>query len=130
TGYFHGTTSYWSYQNDSQVANDSLSFRRSGSKREIYENGLTGLSESWTKDDPDSFSPAIKVAALVPISPSLRIGPKFQFSFSSFDSTNRHSNFRAYRESRNYRTWFTDSYDLHGITPPSAPYTGTFASNT
>ncbi|BCX49735.1 hypothetical protein HAHE_36430 [Haloferula helveola] len=108
-----GLTTFWGYQNASQVGGGNLTYTASG--------GLGLSAPGPGSDDADAeAAPYIEVSYLQPIRADLLIGPTANFSFVSLDG--RTASPMALSDAST-----VDSYALNGVIPPLAGYMGTFA---
>ena len=124
-----GTTSNWGYNNDSQVSGGNLTYRGDGGSRTQVSKQSSESGASWAEDDIDAASPVINIDVLYPVNETLRIGGEFGFMYANFDASNRGSTFSGRITATRESTRVTDVYDLQGVVPPSAPYSGTFGIN-
>ena len=118
-----GSTSAWSYQQDAQVQAGSLQYHARGHRRES-DAGTSALPPADQAFDGSGGVPVIELGWEKDLTPSLSIGARFQWSFLDFDGSHEQTTFSAWQQSREYTVDFSDHYDLQGVIPPQAPYTG------
>ncbi|MEM9237191.1 MAG: hypothetical protein AAGB14_10465, partial [Verrucomicrobiota bacterium] len=108
-----GLTSFWGYQEDSQVSGDSLSYSLAG--------GLALDSPLPGRDDADSEpAPFVEISYMVPVREGLWAGMASNFSFLGLDGI-----VASRMGSSDVTT--VDVFPLDGVIPPIAPYSGTFS---
>lgn len=118
-----GTTSAWSYTDDTQVQGGFLVFQAEGAQRTTASQSSSVAPDSWGFDGAGG-APVIGVDWRYDLSPSWSVGLQSHWSWLGFDGGNRTSTFAATQSAAESRSILTDGYDLQGIIPPLAPYEG------
>lgn len=118
-----GNTWYWGYEDSGQVQGNSLVFRAfDGVVRTPSDTDGSAVSR-WKDDFNDNTGISIQLDMILPPAERLNCGISFcltQSSFSSFRTTKQ--DVSSYS-----RRFIEDTYDLGGVAPPSAPYSGSLA---
>lgn len=116
----------WGYTSVAQVSGDNLNFTSSSSRISQSAYGQS-FSNDWS-DDLEGTGVFIQVE-----SPEfyrwkrLSFSAAGSYSFVQDESHHEAEAFQAVRQTTEYRTSRTDSYDISAIAPlPAAPYGGTF----
>jgi hypothetical protein len=121
-----GTTAYWGYVNDSQVQNGNLVFSGKGSSTAFQQKyGASNRSE-WSGGSDEIAVPVIRAEMLIPVSKWANAGVQVSYTHLSDDASHMSSPFSGFQKSTRVALAVADIYDLHGIIPPLAPYTGVF----
>ena len=118
-----GSTSAWSYQHEAQAEGGALLYHAQGHRRES-EATRSALPPADQAFDGSGGVPVIELGWEKDLSSSLSLGARFQWSFLDFDGSHEQTTFSAWQQSREYTIDFSDRYDLQGVVPPQAPYTG------
>ena len=121
-----GTTAFWSYLHNSQVHNGSLFFHGIGEVSAFSEESASRQHSRWTDGNNDSASPVVRLVLTYPITPSIDLGASLGFMFASISSEQTSSTFEALQAYQKFSLLVIDRYDLNGLIPPLAPYTGVF----
>lgn len=121
-----GTTWYWGYENPSQVQGDELVYRATGFQSIRGDLSRAPNAGPASKDTLDGVAPHLQFDARSPhsIGP-FRIGFSAGLDFMKADQSLAFSNFSATQTRDDYRLDYEDRYDLQGVIPPQAPYSGT-----
>lgn len=121
-----GTTAYWGYENASQVQNGSLHFNGGASASTAASQSFRSREPGHFTDDLDGASPVLQFDAVYDLAQNLKLGGSLGFMFGSFDTAHSLSTFQASQTLRTFAWSLSDEYDLQGVIPPSAPYSGTY----
>jgi len=127
SSFLPGTTGNWGYSSNAQVSNGSLTF--SGGEfttSSLQSSQLSSLS-GWS-DDLEGASPVLELEGLVSIRDDLSVGVFASFLFTDADTGRSSSNFSALQALTESKFSVTDRYDLQGVVPPLAPYSGSFVN--
>lgn len=117
-----GTTWWWGYENASQVHGDSLVFLAQGTSTTASSSGR---SDSLDQEfDEDGFGPILELGVDWQLSETWLAGIDFTFSWLGVDARERGQLASSSQQSTSYTITETDTYALHGIVPPAAPYAG------
>ncbi len=121
---FDGLTSYWGYQNDAQVAGDTLLYHSTGlqsirSDRMVTDPGASG------RDSLRDMGIEIRADVLTPwrLGP-FRVGGVLGLGIVAADQSYVFSNHRTTQVRDDYRLEYIDTYELGGVLPPGAGYEG------
>lgn len=120
-----GTTAYWGHASDSQVQGGSLRYTGGDYRTSSFRAGDSSLDAGWSSD-LDGVSPVLELGAFYPITGHLRLGGTLSFLFSNFDASHSSSPFHAFQTLQESSFSVSDWFDLQGVAPPAAPYSGTF----
>ncbi len=120
-------TWYWGYKDASQVVDDTLRFQaQSGTETTL--NRQTETTSFQAKDsNNDGAGVMVQAERLWHASDRLSFGLLLQASYVQLRSTFRNASFRDVQAWTTFSRMVEDVYDLQGVTPPDAPYSGTFA---
>lgn len=110
-----GVTWNWGYQNESQVVGDTIEF---------HVNDAASLYLPSSQGVKGDLQPGIELTYQRILSncssdPTCRLGLEAGFGFTDLDIDDS-------RSATGLSTLTTDAYQLDGVLPPSAPYSGTF----
>lgn len=122
-----GTTWNWGYAQDSQVVENDLVFNATGFES-IRSDHFDQNKASRDSKDYDEVRPHIQLnfQSNRVTSNGLRWGFGIAVNETPADHDVRFSNYNQLQVRDDYRIDWTDSYDLQGITPPLAPYSGSY----
>ena len=121
-----GTTGYWGYSSDSQVRDGALQYQSGGYSKTSASQSIRRFPE----ENLDEFEvPALHLQfdLLRPAAPNLKLGASVGFLVSSGDSELSATTFRASQRLDRSVVSVADIYDLQGVIPPLAPYSGSFS---
>jgi hypothetical protein len=120
-----GTTAYWGHVSDSQVQDGSLRYSGGDYRTLSFLSGGSSSDADWSSD-LDGASPVFELGAFYPVTGHLRLGGMMSFLFSNFDASHSSAPFHAFQTLKESFFSVSDWYDLQGVTPPEAPYSGSF----
>jgi hypothetical protein len=116
----------WGYQNSSQLQDNNLTFAGGGgTSLRGSSNSSFNNPKSWETDGQGGV-PYIQLDWISEVRPNLAIGFSLNWSYLNFSSSQRASSFNASQTSTLRQIDVVDTYDVTGITSPTAPYTGSF----
>jgi len=119
-----GDTWNWGYDNPSQIQGDSLDYSATGYRTDFSQSS-SFQTPGRTSDDLEGFAPQFDAIFAPPSNSRLPFdGILVSLAFFSDDSSGKFSNYQVNQASSDYRLDITDRYNLGGITPPQAPYSG------
>lgn len=121
-----GTTAYWGYENASQVRGGSLFYTAPGSSSTAASSTSRSRDPVPFTDDLDGVSPVLQFDVVYDLTQDLKLGGSLGFLFGSFDTAHSLSTFQATQTLRTFAWSLTDEYDLQGVIPPAAPYSGPY----
>ena len=121
-----GSTWYWGYNNTAQVVGDELHFRAQVGT----EVGVNRQADTVRFQDNDTnkngVGAMVQAERLWYRSKKTGFGILLQASYVHLSSSLRGSTFSDAQTVTTYSRTIHDTYKLHGVTPPAAPYSGTF----
>ena len=122
-----GTTAFWGYNANEQVNNGNLFF--SGGEYAISSIQSTrSVSSTGWSDEFESVSPVVEFEGMQAIDEQWSVGFFSSFLFNHADTDRTFSNFSASQSVTSATFSVSDRYDLQGVIPPLAPYSGTLNS--
>ena len=121
-----GDTWNWGYTDASQVDAGFLSFHGGNGTAASATAASTLRSGRWS-DQPEAVAPYVQLEWIEPLNEHLNFGWLGGFSFLSSDVSRAGSTFSASKGRTDYDIRYTDRYDLGGVVPPGAPYSGSLA---
>lgn len=114
-----GTTWHWGYTSSSQIEGDSIVFRAFDG----YETAGTdsgNVPDAWKETDFSVPEFSVGVERILKAYPSANAGVRLNLSYLSFSLDEEFSGSQLIQNAR----YIEDTYALYGITPPTAPYSG------
>lgn len=121
-----GDTWNWGYTESAQVNDGFLSFHGGNGTAAAGSAASTLRAGRWS-DQPEAVAPYVQLEWIEPLSAHLNFGWLGGFSFLSSDVSRAGSTFSASKGRTDYDIRYTDRYDLGGVVPPGAPYSGSLA---
>lgn len=123
-----GVTTFWGFDDSSQISGTSLSFSASGSRTENGPATQT-LQTIRSEDDLDSFAPQIDLHYRPSQSAWGISSFLVSLSFASSDSNLSFSNFSGSQSQISFSRSITDTFSIGevGLNPPAGGFEGTFA---
>ncbi len=122
---FDGTTWYWGYDDAAQIQGDRLVYRATGFQS--IRGDVAGAPNAGpaSKNTLDGVAPHLQFDARSPyhLGP-FRIGFSAGMDFTRANQSLAFSNLSAGQTRDDYRLDYVDRYDLDGVIPPLAPYSG------
>ena len=125
-----GTTWYWGYDSASQIQAGNLIYTATGFQSILGGTPGSSRSGTYSKDSLRGVAPHIQFDARSPhyLGP-FRLGYSVGFDFLKTDQSIAFSNFSASQSRSDYRLDYVDTYDLQGVIPPQAPYSGSLGGS-
>ncbi len=123
-----GLTSYWGYQNASQVSGDDISFHATGFQSIRSDILTVGTAPAFDRNE-QGVAPVIQFNAIYQQEiAGMRPGFSASFSWLPVKADREWSDFALSQTRDDFRHDWTDDYNLGGFgnLVPSAPYSGTF----
>jgi hypothetical protein len=121
-----GDTWNWGYADGSQVDAGFLSFHGGNGTAVSVMADSTLRAGRWS-DQPEAVAPYVQLEWIEPLNEHLNFGWLGGFSFLTSDVSRAGSTFSASKGRTDYDIRYTDRYDLGGVVPPGAPYSGSLA---
>ena len=122
-----GDTWYWGYSDASQVQGDHLVFSVNDGT-ETHTSRDTALDDNAVSIDSDGteFGPIIQFDYLIGEKHGFAYGVLFNASYITMSKDGAVSTFSDHQQWDTYSRQITDVYDLKGVIPPAAPYSGDY----
>lgn len=119
-----GLTWYWGYRDAGQVEGDTLSFHVGDATSTDVRRSVQ-LDDS--SDDDEAYGPGFAIGLGYDVNPGSRItwGVNASLTFARFDVNSDATTFQSDEAWARQDLLVTDTYDLNGVLPPNAPYSGT-----
>lgn len=125
--HLNGDTWYWGYQDASQIQNNQLVFSGYGGMHTEYDRDTTIDTDAKSLDTDDTlFGPMVQVDYFIGEKKGVAYGLFIGGSFLTYSDSGTASTFHDEQKWTTYDEWVTDRYDLLGMVPPAAPYSGTY----
>lgn len=119
-----GQTWYWGFNSPDQVRGDNLVFHATGSESRYSESSAFNQPGGYDRNLRD-VSPQVDLVLAPPSDLKLPFeGLLVSFWYFGDHERSSFSNFQLTQTRDDFRTDFTDRFNLGGITPPLAPYAG------
>jgi len=122
----NGDTWYWGYTDAGQVSGDSIWFHSDLGVEQSSSVDDSVSSGDWSEDGISEPALYIEAERLMYIDESVALGIVLNVMYSSLSVSDEHSTFSASRNVTQYHVTISDRYDLDGMIPPSAPYSGSY----
>lgn len=119
---FDGNTWYWGFQDDGQIQDGALIFTAADG----FDTAFSRSAETYGtlhSDEDESWGLQVQAEYCAWRKKSFGVSVLMAFSGYRFSQSNSDSSFYDRQDWSVYQRWVQDSYDLNGITAPSAPYT-------
>lgn len=122
-----GSTWFWGYDNAAQIQGGQLVYSATGAQSIRRETTPTSSLGSSYRNTLQGFAPHIQIdgRSRQEIA-GFRIGISAAFDFTRMDQSYAFSNYSVSQFRDDYRLDYVDRYDLNGVIPPLAPYSGSF----
>ena len=122
-----GTTWFWGYDNASQVSNGNLVYQATGFES-IRNDAISTSAGRRSSDSMTAPGMSLRADVTTPwtVGP-FKVSGMIGLNVTSDSQTYRFSNHSTVQTRDDYRLDYTDTYDLEGVIPPSAPYAGGIA---
>jgi hypothetical protein len=122
----NGDTWYWGYADSDQVSGDSIWFHS-----DLGIDLSTGVdvsisSGNWNKGNLSAPTYFVEAERIFRHRETMDFGVVVNVSMSSIDASDSHSTFHAEQHVTQYYVSESDRYNLDGMIPPGAPYSGTY----
>ena len=119
-----GSTWYWGYDQPSQVVGDSLVYHATGYES-VRSDSISSAAGRRSSDSLLGSGISLRADVTTPWSLGpFRVGGMLGLAAASDSQSYRFGNFNAVQTSENFRHDYRDTYDLDGVVPPAAPYSG------
>jgi len=122
-----GDTWNWGYTDASQVSGNSIWFQSDlGIEQSTRMESLSRTGGEWHEDHIDVPALFIEAARCFQQVAGVTLGVVCNVMYSEIDINDTHSNFSATQHFSQDSVSISDRYDLLGMIPPAAPYSGTY----
>ena len=121
-----GDTWYWGYQNSSQIQGDRLVFHGLAGQQTTSSQSIQMTGGQAVDEDDSGVGLYIKALREIDQTDRFSLNLLVSGSYTPFSVGVRSSTFNAQQRSVTYDVTVVDTYDLLGVTPHPAPYSGTY----
>lgn len=123
-----GLTTFWEYNNATQVQGGNLVFSKAGGERRDVTMRDAAAPTGWSDGPGREAGPFLELNYTKSIQPNLSVGIAVNFSTVNIGGSQGGLNtISQFQQLDIYDVAAVDTYSLNGVIPPNAPYQGSFA---